>query len=134
MKTTGAIRRIDDLGRIVIPKDVRRTLQISEGTPMEIYTLPDGIVLKKYRPETELLEIMQYFDNAMLSSEDLDADKALLLRRHLRDIRKILETEKELGVERKKHRWIPVGGEASRRSRRVCTRSGEWQALPEHYS
>lgn len=95
MKTTGAIRRIDDLGRIVIPKDVRRTLQISEGTPMEIYTLPDGIVLKKYRPETELLEIMQYFDNAMLSSEDLDADKALLLRRHLRDIREILETEEE---------------------------------------
>lgn len=95
MKTTGAIRRIDDLGRIVIPKDVRRTLQISEGTPMEIYTLPDGIVLKKYRPETELLEIMQYFDDAMLSSEDLDADKALLLRRHLRDIREILETEEE---------------------------------------
>lgn len=95
MKATGVIRRIDDLGRIVIPKDVRRTLQISEGTPMEIYTLPDGIVLKKYRPETELLEIMQYFDDAMLSSEDLDADKALLLRRHLRDIREILETEEE---------------------------------------
>lgn len=95
MKTTGAIRRIDDLGKIVIPKEVRRTLQISEGTPMEIYTLPDGIVLKKYRPETELLEIMQYFDNAMLSSEDLDANKAAKICRHLRDIREILQMEDE---------------------------------------
>lgn len=93
MKTTGVIRRIDDLGRIVIPKGVRRTLQISEGTPMEIYTLPDGIVLKKYRPEATLLEIMQYFDDAMLSSEDLDTNKAAKICGHLRRIREILETE-----------------------------------------
>lgn len=95
MKTTGAIRRIDDLGRIVIPKEVQRILQMREGTPMEIYTIPDGIVLKKYRPETELLEIMQYFDNALFSSEDLDANKAAKIRKHMRAIQEILEEEDE---------------------------------------
>ena len=49
MKATGIVRRIDDLGRIVIPKEIRRTLRIRETDPMEIYTDMDGqIVLKKY--------------------------------------------------------------------------------------
>ena len=51
MKATGIVRRIDDLGRIVIPKEIRRTLRIRETDPMEIYTDMDGqIVLKKYSP------------------------------------------------------------------------------------
>lgn len=49
MKATGIVRRIDDLGRIVIPKEIRRTLRIRETDPLEIYTNQDGeIILKKY--------------------------------------------------------------------------------------
>lgn len=54
MNATGIIRRVDDLGRIVLPKEVRRKVGISEGTPMEIFTSDEGIVLKKYYPENEL--------------------------------------------------------------------------------
>lgn len=51
MKATGIVRRIDDLGRIVIPKEIRRTLHIRETDPMEIYTDTEGqIILKKYSP------------------------------------------------------------------------------------
>lgn len=55
MKATGVVRRIDDLGRIVIPKEIRKTLRIKEGTPLEIFTEKEGnIVLKKYSPIGEL--------------------------------------------------------------------------------
>ena len=55
MKATGIVRRIDDLGRVVIPKEIRKTLRIKEGTPMEIYTDRQGeIILKKYSPIGEL--------------------------------------------------------------------------------
>lgn len=49
MKATGIVRRIDDLGRIVIPKEIRHTLNIKDGDPMELYTCEDGIVFKKYK-------------------------------------------------------------------------------------
>lgn len=48
MKATGIIRRIDDLGRVVIPKEIRRTLRIREGDPLEIFLKEDGVVFKKY--------------------------------------------------------------------------------------
>lgn len=55
MKATGIVRRIDDLGRVVIPKEIRKTLRIKEGTPLEIYTDRQGeIILKKYSPIGEL--------------------------------------------------------------------------------
>ncbi|GAB6170596.1 AbrB/MazE/SpoVT family DNA-binding domain-containing protein [Paradesulfitobacterium aromaticivorans] len=50
MKATGIIRRIDDLGRIVIAKELRRTLGIEEGDPLEAFTQDDQIILKKYQP------------------------------------------------------------------------------------
>lgn len=55
MKATGIVRRIDDLGRVVIPKEIRRTLRIREGDPLEIYTERDGeVIFKKYSPMGEL--------------------------------------------------------------------------------
>jgi AbrB family transcriptional regulator, stage V sporulation protein T len=55
MKATGIVRRIDELGRVVIPKEIRRTLQIREGNPLEIYTNRDGeVIFKKYSPIGEL--------------------------------------------------------------------------------
>lgn len=55
MKATGIVRRIDDLGRIVIPKEIRRVLRIREGDPLEIFTEKDGeVIFKKYSPMGEL--------------------------------------------------------------------------------
>lgn len=55
MKATGIVRRIDDLGRVVIPKEIRRTMRIREGDPLEIYTDNDGeVIFKKYSPIGEL--------------------------------------------------------------------------------
>lgn len=57
MKATGIVRRIDDLGRVVIPKEIRRTLRIREGDPLEIYTEKDGeVIFKKYSPMGDLGE------------------------------------------------------------------------------
>ena len=55
MRATGIVRRIDDLGRVVIPKEIRRTLRIREGDPLEIFTEKDGeVIFKKYSPMGEL--------------------------------------------------------------------------------
>lgn len=55
MKATGIVRRIDDLGRVVIPKEIRRTLRIREGDPLEIFTDRDGeVIFKKYSPMGEI--------------------------------------------------------------------------------
>lgn len=50
MKSTGIVRKIDDLGRIVLPKELRRTLDITEKDALEIYTEGEQIILKKYQP------------------------------------------------------------------------------------
>ena len=66
MKATGIVRRIDDLGRIVIPKEIRRTMRIREGDPMEIFTSREGeILLKKYSPVGELGEFASQITEAV---------------------------------------------------------------------
>lgn len=66
MKATGIVRRIDELGRIVIPKEIRRTLRIREGDPLEIYTDREGgIILKKYSPIGELASFALDFSEAL---------------------------------------------------------------------
>ncbi|MEG0805998.1 MAG: stage V sporulation protein T [Lachnospiraceae bacterium] len=65
MKATGIVRRIDDLGRVVVPKEIRRTLRIREGDPLEIFTDREGeIILKKYSPIGELSQFaLQYAES-----------------------------------------------------------------------
>ena len=66
MKATGIVRRIDDLGRVVIPKEIRRTLRLREGTPLEIFTDREGeIILKKYSPMVELTAFAGQYAEAM---------------------------------------------------------------------
>ncbi len=66
MKATGIVRRIDDLGRIVIPKEIRRTLRIHEGDPLEIYTESDGtVIFKKYSPIGELGEFASQYAESL---------------------------------------------------------------------
>lgn len=66
MKATGIVRRIDDLGRVVIPKEIRRTMRIREGDPLEIYTDREGgVILKKYSPISELNQFAgEFIDSA----------------------------------------------------------------------
>lgn len=62
MKATGIVRRIDDLGRVVVPKEIRKILRIREGDPLEIYTGTAGeVILKKYSPVSELGHIAEGF-------------------------------------------------------------------------
>lgn len=66
MKATGIVRRIDDLGRVVIPKEIRRTLRIREGDPLEIFTDREGeVILKKYSPIGELNEFANEYAESL---------------------------------------------------------------------
>ena len=66
MKATGIVRRIDDLGRVVIPKEIRRTMRIREGDPLEIFTSNDGdVIFKKYSPIGELAHLAAQYAEVM---------------------------------------------------------------------
>ena len=72
MKATGIVRRIDDLGRVVIPKEIRRTLRIKEGTPLEIFTDREGeVILKKYSPIGELSIFAREYAEALAQTTGL---------------------------------------------------------------
>lgn len=92
MNTTGIIRRVDDLGRVVIPKEVRRKVGISEGTPMEIFVSAEGIMLKKYHTEKELLNMTENLKEALEDMcVDLGPEKTGNIRSHIREIQILLK-------------------------------------------
>lgn len=69
MKATGIVRRIDDLGRVVIPKEIRRTLRIREGDPLEIFVAREGeVILKKYSPINELSHFATEYAEAIFDT------------------------------------------------------------------
>lgn len=72
MKATGIVRRIDDLGRVVIPKEIRRTHRIKEGDPLEIFTDREGeVIFKKYSPIGELGDFASSYADALSKSSGL---------------------------------------------------------------
>ncbi len=72
MKATGIVRRIDDLGRVVIPKEIRRTMRIREGDPLEIYTSAGGeVIFKKYSPVGEMGEYARTLCEVTAKQTDL---------------------------------------------------------------
>ena len=103
MKATGIVRRIDDLGRVVIPKEIRRTMRIREGDPLEIYTEKDGeVIFKKYSPMGELQNFaVQICDSLYKTTESIaavcDRDSIIAVsgatRRELHDKRVSKELE-----------------------------------------
>ncbi len=98
MKKTGIIRRVDDLGRVAIPKEVRRKAGITVGTPMEIFTTPDGIVLKEYNVTGDLLHIASALSSAVDDSVGyLEEEKASAIRQHITGIINLLKTQR--GIE-----------------------------------
>ena len=69
MKATGIVRRIDDLGRVVIPKEIRRTLRIRDGDPLEIYVDREGeVILKKYSPIGELGDFAKEYAESLFET------------------------------------------------------------------
>lgn len=69
MRATGIVRRIDDLGRVVIPKEIRRTMGIHDGEPFEIFVGKDSVTFKRFNPNQELKEelltlVNSYYTNA----------------------------------------------------------------------
>lgn len=83
MKATGIVRRIDDLGRVVIPKEIRRTMHIKEGAPLEIFTdTQGGVIFKKYSPVGELTDITDQYADVLYRSVTMpviicDRDRAI---------------------------------------------------------
>ena len=72
MKATGIVRRIDDLGRVVIPKEIRRTMRIREGDPLEIFTSAGGeVIFKKYSPIGELSTFASEYAESLSSATEL---------------------------------------------------------------
>ena len=72
MKATGIVRRIDDLGRVVIPKEIRRTMRIREGDALEIFTGPnEEVVFKKYSPVGEMSEFATQYADVMSRASGL---------------------------------------------------------------
>ena len=77
MKATGIVRRVDDLGRVVIPKEIRRTASIREGDPLEILLDEDGaVVFRKYNP-TYRDDLMATLQNAADYYDDYEDDRAI---------------------------------------------------------
>lgn len=118
MKATGIVRRIDDLGRVVIPKEIRRTLRIREGDPLEIYTEKDGeVIFKKYSPMGDLSEFATQICDAIGKNTGriaavADRDSIIALagapRRDLLDKRNSPDLE-HLMEQRKPYRYTAGG-------------------------
>ncbi len=93
MKATGIIRRIDDLGRVVIPKEIRRIYGLREGTSMEIYTASDGqVVFKKYLVDGEVIEHANSFID-LLGTANIDQTEKDNMINQVNAMIRVLEIE-----------------------------------------
>lgn len=90
MKATGIVRRVDDLGRIVIPKEVRRTLGIMEGTPMELFVDGNKVIFQKYGLEV-IKNRIDELENVIYEEEFMpDKEKRHAAKEHIEALKKIL--------------------------------------------
>ena len=124
MKATGIVRRIDDLGRVVIPKEIRRTLRLREGTPLEIFTDREGeIIFKKYSPIAELGTFAAQYADALAAGSGhmvciTDRDQVLAvsggMKKEIRqkgiseDLSRLLSRRETLTASRGDARFIPI--------------------------
>lgn len=126
MKATGIVRRIDDLGRVVIPKEIRRTFRIREGDPLEIFTASDGeVIFKKYSPMGELSEFSGQYSDILYRTANLpviitDRDHVIsvaglpkkeYLERHIsKELESIMENREKYIKSHEKERLYPIDG------------------------
>ena len=121
MKATGIVRRIDDLGRVVIPKEIRRTMRIREGDPLEIYTESDGtVIFKKYSPIGELGEFASQYAETLAKSTGLGcviSDKDTIIA--VSGVPKRELTDKKLSSEAEKIMYAKSGYVAKDKSKSI---------------
>jgi AbrB family transcriptional regulator (stage V sporulation protein T) len=91
-KATGIIRRIDDLGRVVIPKEIRRMMMLSEGDPMEIYVTKDGVCFKKYDSSYNAMDLLEHLNDSI---QDIDVLKINSFEIELESLMRRFKTMKE---------------------------------------
>lgn len=97
MKTIGIVRKIDDLGRVVIPREIRRNFGIKEGDPFEIFTDKDEIILKKYDASIGLRELVRRLDDAFSEAKNnLNADTAKQIYEHIEALKDVVGNMKEV--------------------------------------
>ena len=96
MKTTGIVRRIDDLGRIIIPRDIRRTMHIHEGDPIEIGIDCSALVLMKYRPNVDYHDRFKEIQEDIKNEENISAEKMLHITRMLEAIEYMLKEKTDV--------------------------------------
>lgn len=98
MKATGIVRRVDDLGRVVIPKEIRRTMNIREGEPLEIYIDKDMVCFKKYSYDavSELNTIInEIYEDARMKCNEYSDKRIDIARKIDKIIKELREIEKE---------------------------------------
>lgn len=93
MKSTGIVRRIDDLGRVVIPREIRNILLLQEGDPLEMFINGDEVVLKKYAPNYEFYERLDDLERRFIAATDIVGHK------NTKEITKRFKEIKELWVD-----------------------------------
>ncbi len=124
MKATGIVRRIDDLGRVVIPKEIRRTLRIREGDPLEIFTDREGgVILKKYSPIGELSDFSREYceslqqtvghiiivcDRDSIISISGTTKKEYIEKKISMELEKIIEDRKTVSLNEGPNKLIPI--------------------------
>lgn len=127
MKATGIVRRIDDLGRIVIPKEIRRTLRIREGDSLEIFTNHEGgIILKKYSPVMEMRELAQHYadtlaqntggvvlitDRDSVIAVSIGGNKEMVEQKISKELGKVISSQKSLTAVAESKDYIPIARE-----------------------
>lgn len=96
MKGTGIIRRVDELGRIVIPKEIRRMFGVSESTPMEIFTEDKKIIIQKYDEDICIKERLKEFNSTFVESKDsLDYETIKTIETHIDALFTIIKSIEE---------------------------------------
>lgn len=91
MKSTGMVRRIDDLGRVVIPKEVRRRLGIDEGDPIEIFVEGENVIFKKYNVSNGIKCAIDSAKCVVSNDFDISTEKSAAIIAKLEEAKKLLE-------------------------------------------
>jgi AbrB family looped-hinge helix DNA binding protein len=91
----GIKRSVDDLGRVVLPREIRQKLRIREGTSLEIFATTDGVFLKKCYSDSDLSDMVQNLDEAVdVACVDLGVETTGNIREHIREIQRLLKPQK----------------------------------------
>lgn len=136
MKATGIVRKIDDLGRIVIPKEIRKILKVKEGMPLEIYTDQEGgIILKKYLPFSEFSSLAEEYAECMVQQTGAAAiitdretviaaagnnAKTLKGKEISRRLEQLLDDRNESFSPAERHSFLPIVEDMQETGQQIC--------------